>query len=99
MFPSNPFLAGRVDSKRDSLNCCVVVGSIVSCKPSNLSADAIVIDSFNQDSSNVAPTVIAVDDGECKLLCLQLPLMRFPSWGVNIMRGDGEKRYPRFRGP
>jgi hypothetical protein len=43
--------------------------------------------------------VIAVDDGECKLLCLQLPLMRFPSWGVNIMRGDGEKRYPRFRGP
>jgi hypothetical protein len=43
--------------------------------------------------------VIAIDDGECKLLCLQFPLMRFPSWGVNIMRGDGEKRYPRFGGP
>lgn len=99
MLTSNPFLAGRVDSKSNGLNCCVVICSIVSRKPSNLSADAIVIDSLNQDSSDVAPAVIAVDDGECKLLCLQFPLVRFPGWGVNVMRGDGEERYTRFGCP
>jgi hypothetical protein len=67
---SNPFLARRVNSKRNSLNCCVIIGGIVGCKPSDLGVNAIVVDGFDQDSSNIAPAVIAIDDGECKLLGL-----------------------------
>jgi len=43
--------------------------------------------------------MVAIDDRECELLTLQLPLLRLTVLGVNIMCGDREERHARFRCP